>query len=84
MSKHSISMTFLDQSPPFAYGFECGRFYEMMANGHKFHSQVFNIKNEQQIRMMCTKYHYTCNIRTDENWPSYGWLTAELDPSKAN
>ena len=79
---NKLLMPFVDQSKEFAFGFECGRFYEMMNNGVSIEKHLFNSENEKQIELMCKRYHYQYTIEhIAEGWAN---LTAKLDPSKAN
>lgn len=80
--KNKILMPFVNQEANFAFGFECGRFYEMMNQSKSIEKHLFNSENEEQIINMCKRFHYDCNIEIiDEGWRT---LTAKINPAKAN
>ena len=55
MSDYKLGMEFIDESAPFAYGFECGRLWEQLKNKESFQQHV-HTENSSQIVMMC-EYH---------------------------
>ncbi len=82
MEKFSLVMPFVDPSHSFVHGFECGQIWEKMTNSGEFKKQLIHVSNKKQIEMLCARFHYSFIIEDyDETWC---YLTAQLDPAKAN
>lgn len=76
MSDFTMVMPFIDQSDKFCQGFECGQIWEQMKMNKNFDHYLFNVKNKDQIEMMCRRFNYSFMIETMDEWWCY--LTAEL------
>lgn len=64
-----LLMQFLDGSPSFAHGFECGRWWEILKKEYEGDITVAN-DNQDQMLMMLNKLGYVFDKleRYDENW----------------
>lgn len=82
MEDFTLLMRFVDESPSFVHGYECGRMWEWFDRHMEFDNYLFHTANTEQIRMMCIRFHYTCRIDyIDETWSN---LVAKLNPESAN
>ncbi len=79
---YNIVMPFLDQSNSFTHGFECGQIWQLLGTGKPIVRRLCHTKNQEQIRLMCKRFHYNFLMeKYDHDW---SYLTAELDLQKAN
>ena len=58
MEDYSLQMKFIDQSAPFAYGFECGKIWEMLNINKIIIKEMIHKENQKQIEMMCRRFLY--------------------------
>ena len=56
--QYGLVMAFVDQSPPFAHGFECGQLWEQMKRGEVIDDEVIHAENREQVEKMCRRFRY--------------------------
>lgn len=63
-----LFLEFVDQSENFAYGFECGRIWEMIKSGETISNMVCNVANVLLIHRMCQMFNcdYTIDPIADD------------------
>lgn len=66
-------MPFIDESPSFVHGYECGTISQKLQDGNRLIKYLCHIENSAQIQMICDLYKIKCFITViDDTW---GYLT---------
>lgn len=71
MNESNLIMPFVDESPEFVNGFECGQIWEKLKAGHSFCGYLIHTENSAQVQMICDYYAVPCNInvnKDDSTW----------------
>jgi len=74
-----LLMPFIDESPAFTHGFECGQVWEQLRYGKKFKHYLFHSSNIEQMHSICE--HFKCRydiIPYNEDWSH---LTVDVNPA---
>jgi hypothetical protein len=74
---YSLIMPFIDESPPFAHGFECGQLWQQMTDGKTITDEMICAENREQVEIMCRRFGYSCEIGVSVN----GWCSFTAKPS---
>lgn len=76
-------MPFIDESPSFVHGYECGMIAQMLKDGNSLIGYLCHTENSAQIQMICDLYNIKCNITViDETWSeltTHGLVKEDLD-----
>ena len=75
--EYSLVMPFDNQSPSFAFGFECGRLYQTMLDGKKIEFEAVHSENIKQIEILCKRFRY--HFSGEE--VSTGWWSINAEPT---
>ena len=75
--EYGLVMPFLDESPGFCHGYECGTVSELMRQGRKFDRFTLHSANVEQVKMIAKREHYTVSFQAlDDTWSVMdGWRT---------
>ena len=58
-----LLMPFLDESPSFVHGFECGKLWQDLDAGKSFTDATVHNANVSQIKMMCEHFGYEYSLK---------------------
>lgn len=62
-------MEFIDESPSFVHGYECGTISEKLKIGNTLEKYLIHTENSAQIQMICDLYKIKCFITViDDTW----------------
>jgi hypothetical protein len=75
--EYSLAMPFVDQSPSFAHGFECGQLWEQMKRGETIEGELINAQNREQVEKMCRRFRYEYIIGDSAD----GWYSFSAKPT---
>jgi hypothetical protein len=74
---YSLVMPFIDQSPSFALGFECGLLYQQMAEGKTIKDEIIHTENREQVEEICRRFRYEYEIGVSVS----GWNSFNAKPT---
>lgn len=62
-------MEFIDESPSFVHGYECGTISQKLQSGSILVGYLMHTENSAQVQMICDLYKIKCFIKViDETW----------------
>jgi hypothetical protein len=76
--EYGMVMEFIDPSPEFTNGFECGLIWQKLNDGNVLTGYTVHTENSAQIQMICDHFNVPCVIKpykSDSSW-------AELSTTK--
>lgn len=80
MAEVTLFFEFIDQSENFAYGFECGRIWEIIKSGETISEMMCNSANVLMINQMCRMFNCNYEIEPiDENWIKLNIFKTEVN-----
>lgn len=75
--EHRCIMPFIDESPEFVHGFECGKIWEVLRMGDELTNHPVHTENSAQLQMICDYYKVECEIKVDGYIPEWSLLTTK-------
>lgn len=64
-----LLMPFIDESPSFTNGFECGQVWQMIEEGETIERRLVHVENIEQIKLICRSFGVECGIDiADDTW----------------
>lgn len=74
MDTNFLIMPFVDESPEFVNGFECGQIWEKLKNGGSLVGYTIHTENSAQMQMICDYYKVPCKINVHKSDPEWSEL----------
>lgn len=66
---NTLLMPFIDETPSFTNGFECGQVWQRISEGDTIEKQLIHCENIEQIRLICRSFGVECGIDiADDTW----------------
>jgi len=59
-----LLMSFIDETPSFCLGFECGQLWSHLAKNPDLDNYIFHTKNREQVKLICE--HFGSRWETEE------------------
>ena len=69
--EYELMVPFIDESPSFVHGYECGVIAQNMRTGKAFDDFTMHRINKHQVAMLAKSYHYEVAFKDlDDTWCS--------------
>lgn len=74
----NLIMPFLNESPDYCHGVECGQAWVRMEQGYVFDNYSIHAVNVEQFKLMCDVFDYEYKFQElDETWAAF-WAKKRL------
>ena len=85
--EYGLIMKFLDQSPSFCYGFECGQLWHALTRCESVHDYLAHTDNKVQLELILKRFLYKYTITPAYEDPRFNdWIliNAEIEAGRLN